>query len=215
MCVWLEWICVFIITRMEAFNLLTTIYDGIQSGFSSGSLAIVNHLLQAYFFSIALSNIVAMILKAVHFAYAGVIADSWAVKIAGVGMMWYLKIWNHYSGILYIGSVFTMGIVSLYVYDCCGNISEHFDNWRLNNRDWAIMGSFALMFTSTAYIFYSVHKDTQNPLKYEYSGIYLMVVIVVLIGNMLRRRSVIYTLVGVLTMNYLIGSRYYLSNIID
>jgi hypothetical protein len=75
-------------------------------------------------------------------------------------LMWYLKVWEHYSGLLYIVSVFSMAIVSLYVYDCCGNISEHFDNWRLNNRDWAIISSFSLMFASTAYIFYSVHKDT-------------------------------------------------------
>jgi hypothetical protein len=52
-----------------------------------------------------------------------------------------------------------MTVVSQYVYDCCGNISSHFDQWRKNNRDWAIIGSFLLMFSTTAYIFYSIHKD--------------------------------------------------------
>jgi hypothetical protein len=37
-------------------------------------------------------------------------------------------------------------------------------------------------------------------------------VVIILLGNMLRKRSVIYTLMGVLTMNYLIGSRYFLSS---
>lgn len=30
----------------------------------------------------------------------------------------------------------------------------------------------------------------------------------ILVGNLLRRRSVLYTLLGILTMNYLIASRY-------
>lgn len=33
----------------------------------------------------------------------------------------------------------------------------------------------------------------------------------ILVGNLLRRRSVLYTLLGILTMNYLIASRYLIS----
>ena len=130
-------------------------------------------------------------------------------------MMWYLKIWDQYSGLLYIISVFAMTVVSQYVYDCCGNISAHFDHWRMNNRDWAIIGSFLLMFSTTAYIFYSIHKDAADALNYEYSGIYLLMVFIILVGNMLRGRSVIYTLMGVLVMNYSIASRYFLSTIVN
>ncbi len=88
------------------------------------------------------------------------------VQAASVAMLWYLKIWNHYEGLLYIASVFSLAIVSIYVYDCCGNISQHFDNWCLNNRDWAIITSYTLMFATTAYIFYSLHKDAHDHLKY-------------------------------------------------
>lgn len=71
--------------------------------------------------------------------------------------MWYVKIWDHYTGILYISSVFSLGVVSIYVYGCCGNISESFDNWKTNNRDWAIISSYTFMFCSTAYVFYSIY----------------------------------------------------------
>jgi hypothetical protein len=196
---------------MEAFNLFTTIYNFVQQNFASGSLAIVNHLLQALFFTFTITHLVGMLLHLVHFAYVKSVAESKLVQGVSVLMMWYLKIWDHYSGLLYISSVFSLAIVSIYVYDCCGNISQHFDNWCLNNRDWAIISSYTLMFATTTYIFYSVHKDAEDALNYEYSGIYLLMVLVVLLGNILRRRSVIYTLMGVLVMNYLVASRYFLS----
>lgn len=40
-------------------------------------------------------------------------------------------------------------------------------------------------------------------------GIYLSIIILILVGNYLRGRSIIYTLVGVLIMNYLVWARYY------
>ena len=139
-------------------------------------------------------------------------AQSITIKIIGLFAMWYLKIWDHYSGILYIVSVFALAILSIYVYDCCGNISEQFDNWRIHNRDWAIISSFVFMFASTAFVFYSIYG---NKLQYNYSGIYLLMVFLILVGNMVRGRSVIYTLIGILTMNYLVGSRYLFDNTVE
>jgi hypothetical protein len=59
---------------MEAFNLIITIYNTITHVMSSGSLLIVNHALQALFFSLAVSNLIASILKFIHFAYASTVA---------------------------------------------------------------------------------------------------------------------------------------------
>jgi hypothetical protein len=196
---------------MEAVNAIGGFYSFLQGLLSASSLALLNHALQAIFFSTALSHFICAMLKGIGFAYADVVANSRIIQIIGVLVMWQLKIWDHYSGLLYILSVFSMTVVSLYVYDCCGNLSESLDSWRLNNRDWALIFSFLLMFGSTAFVFYSIHSNTESPLQYEYSGIYLLIVVVILIGNMLRRRSVIYTLIGILTMNYLIGSRYLIS----
>jgi hypothetical protein len=151
---------------MEAFNLLTALYNFGQENLASGSVAVVNHLLQAFFFTTTITHIIALLLHMVHFAYARAVGESRAVQVVSVAMMWYLKIWDHYSGLLYIASVFSLAIVSIYVYDCCGNISQHFDSWRLNNRDWAILCSYTLMFVTTTYIFYSLHKDAHDKLSY-------------------------------------------------
>lgn len=187
---------------------IVSFIQNIQSLTESGVSLLLSHFLQALAFSIFISNLLTLILTFLGFAYAKSLSQSLIMKGFALLLMWYVKIWDHYSGLLYVFSVFSLTIVSIYVYDCCGNISERFDNWRINNRDWAIIGSFALMFTSTAFVFYSIYSTPSEKPKYDYSGIYLLIVLLILVGNMLRGRSVIYTLIGILIMNYLIGARY-------
>ncbi len=55
---------------MEAFNLLTAVYNFGQDNISSGSMAVVNHLLQAFFFTTTITHIISLLLHIVHFAYA-------------------------------------------------------------------------------------------------------------------------------------------------
>lgn len=106
-------------------------------------------------------------------------------------------------------SIFSMAIVSIYVYDCCGTITSHFDNWRIRHRDWALIGSYTLMSVSTIYVIHALHSEEK--VKYELSGIYLLIVLLILVGNLVRGRSVIYTLLGILTMNYLLFSRFFIN----
>jgi hypothetical protein len=172
-------------------------------------LVLVNHLLQAYFFSAAVCNLIAMILKLVNFAYAEEVASSLVSKLFGVFLLYYLKIWDYYSGILYIASIFSLAIISFYVYDCCGNISQSLDNWNTQHRDLAVIFSFLGMSATTAFIIWQIYENTSSNLVYEYSGIYLLEIILIVIGGLLRRRSIIYSLLGVVAINYLIAARYF------
>lgn len=200
---------------METIGLLAVLVENFQKVAEVGALVVVNQALQALFFSSAVTNLISFVVRLIGFAYADTVANSRIIQVFGMGLMWYLHIWDYYSGLLYIISVFSMTIVSIYVYDFCGNTSERFDNWRLNNRDWAVGFSFFFMFLSTTYVTYSIFKKSENPLQYEYAGIYLLILLLIIIGNMLRGRSVIYTLLGILTINYLIASRYLISTRVE
>lgn len=123
-------------------------------------------------------------------------------------MLFYLRIWDYYSGILYGLCIFALLMVSLYVYDCCGNISHHFDEWSKNHRDLAIIGSFLGMLVSTAFIIWEIYKENETHLRYRNSGVYLLEIVLIVLGNFLRRRSILYALLGVLVMNYLVAARH-------
>ena len=66
------------------------------------------------------------------------------------------------------------------------------------------------MSSTTLYILWQIFKNKEVPLIYEYSGIYLLMLVLIVFGNFLRRRSIIYALMGVLIINYLIAARYLL-----
>jgi hypothetical protein len=99
-----------------------------------------------------------MLLKFINFAYAETISQNILIKIIGIVFFYSLKIWDQYTGTIYMVSIFSMAIVSIYVYDCCGTITSHFDNWRIQHRDWAVIGSFTLMTVSTIYVIYALHS---------------------------------------------------------
>lgn len=151
---------------METLGILSALAENFQKVAEVGALVLVNQVLQALFFSSAVANLISFAVRLIGFAYADTVANSRIIQIFGMCLMWYLHIWDYYSGLLYIISVFSMTIVSIYVYDFCGNTSERFDNWRLNNRDWAVGFSFFFMFLSTAYVTYSIFKKTENALQY-------------------------------------------------
>lgn len=96
----------------------------------SNPIILLNHITQAFFFSLAICNLIAVLLKIAHFAYAEDLASSRISQLLGLILLFYLKIWDYYAGVLYILSIFSLALLSLYVYDCCGNISHSFDNWR-------------------------------------------------------------------------------------
>ena len=137
-------------------------------------------------------------------------AASRLTHIFGLLLFYYLKIWDYYSGLLFFLSLFSVGVVSLYVYDCCGNISNYLDNWREQNRDIAVIVSSTLMLGTTFYLFWQVFIREDKPLVYPRVGIYCIILVLLLVGNYLRRRSIMYTMTGVLTINYLIAARYLL-----
>lgn len=99
-----------------------------------------------------------MLLKLINFAYADTLSHNIFIKVIGIFFFYYLKIWDQYVGAVYMISVFSMALVSIYVYDCCGTITEHFDNWRIRHRDWALLGSYTLMGLSTIYVIYALHS---------------------------------------------------------
>ena len=110
-----------------------TWYSSITSNLDfldTSPLILINHILQAFFFSGAVCHLVAVALKIVNFAYAEEVASSRITQIVGLLLLYYLKIWDYNSGLVYILSIFAMTMLCLYVSDCCGNISENFDNWR-------------------------------------------------------------------------------------
>ena len=47
-------------------------------------------------------------------------------------------------------------------------------------------------------------------MEYPYSGIYLLAILAIVAGNLLKRRSIIYSLLGVFVVNYLIAMRHFL-----
>lgn len=151
---------------METLGVLAALVESFREIAEVGALVLVNQALQALFFSSAVTNLISFVVRLIGFAYADTVANSRIIQLFGMCLMWYLHIWDYYSGLLYIISVFSMTIVSIYVYDFCGNVSERFDNWRLNNRDWAVGFSFFFMFISTAYVTYSIFKKTENALQY-------------------------------------------------
>lgn len=151
---------------METLGVLAALVESFREIAEVGALVLVNQALQALFFSSAVTNLISFVVRLIGFAYADTVANSRIIQLFGMFLMWYLHIWDYYSGLLYIISVFSMTIVSIYVYDFCGNVSERFDNWRLNNRDWAVGFSFFFMFLSTAYVTYSIFKKTENALQY-------------------------------------------------
>lgn len=57
-------------------------------------------------------------------------------------------------------------MIALYVYDCCGNISQYLDGWREQNRDLAVIISFLGMFSTTLYILCQIFKNKEVPLVY-------------------------------------------------
>ena len=66
------------------------------------------------------------------------------------------------------------------------------------------------MFASTTFVYWSVMMAT-SPLPYSYLGIYIALIFTMLIVNLVRRKSVIYTLTCILTMNYLLIGKYMLT----
>jgi hypothetical protein len=172
-------------------------------------LVLINHILQAWCFSSSLCNLVAVALKIINFAYAEEVASSKLTQFLGLLLLYYLKIWDYYSGLLYILSIFSLFMVCLYVYDCCGNISHSFDKRKEQYRDLALIFSYTIMFATTAYIIWQIFKNEERPLEYTYSGIYLVEVVMIAVGNAVRKRSIIYSLLGVLTINYLIAARHF------
>lgn len=150
------------------FSFLSNIF-----AIDSNPLIAFNHLFQAYFFSLAVCNLVAFALKLINFSYAEEVAGSRITQIIGIGLLFYLKIWDYYSGLFYIASIFSLGVISLYVYDCCGNISEHYDNISIQRRDIALIVSVLGMFSTTMYILWQIYKNPENPLYYPYSGVYV------------------------------------------
>jgi hypothetical protein len=57
-------------------------------------------------------------------------------------------------------------MVSLYVYDCCGNISQAFEKWKTVRRELALILCFSGMFGSTFFVFWAINKNKENPLHY-------------------------------------------------
>lgn len=151
---------------METLGILAALAENFQKIAETGAMVVLNQVLQALFFSSAITNLISFMVRLIGFAYADTVANSRMIQIFGMCMMWYLHIWDYYSGLLYIISVFSLTIVSIYVYDFCGNVSERFDNWRLNNRDWAVGFSFFFMFLSTAFVTYSIFKKSEDALQY-------------------------------------------------
>jgi hypothetical protein len=99
---------------------------------------------------------VALILKKINFAYAEEIASSKTIQVTGVILLWYIKIWNYNSDIVYAITVFSLILVSMYVYDCCGNISQCFEQWKAVRRELALLFCFVGMFGSTIFVFWQI-----------------------------------------------------------
>ena len=106
-----------------------------------------------------------------------------------------------------MGVVFAAGFVSLYVYDCCGNISESMSRFRAQYRELALILSYSLMFASTVFAYWCVQM-APNPLPHPHLGLYLFLVLALLLTNLFRRKSALYTLNCLLICNYLIVVRY-------
>jgi len=71
------------------YNVWTSITDSL----SVGPFHILNHILQALFFSLAISNLVGIVLHQINFAYAEDVAHSRLVQLVGIILLWYIKIW--------------------------------------------------------------------------------------------------------------------------
>ena len=146
--------------KMDTVFSFISYFSSDMSIYDVSPLKLVNHLLQAFFFSGAICHLVAVLLKIVNFAYAEEVASSRIIQLVGVFLLYYLKIWDYYSGVFYIMSIFAIAMVCLYVCDCCGNISEHFDNWKEQHRDLAIILSYSTMLGTTVYIVWQIYKNT-------------------------------------------------------
>lgn len=153
---------------------------------------------------------VAVLLKMIHFSYTEEVAASRVIQVLGVLLLYYLKIWDFYSGLLYMLSIFALMMVCLYVYDCCGNMSHYLNSWKEQHRDLALLLSFGAMLATTGYVGCQIYRNSEDPLFYQYSGIYLLQILLMVLGNLVRRRSIIYSLLGVLVINYLIAMRHLL-----
>lgn len=166
---------------------------------------IVNHILQCYFFSLGVSNFIALLLKVISFEYAEQVAESRITMLIGVFLLFYCKIWALESLAMELTCYFSLVMVSLYVYDCCGNISHWLNGWQTVRREFALIGAFTVMAGSTLLLLYSVFKS--NEVHYPFTGIYLLLLVLISIGHLFRNRTILYALVGALTMNYLVAAR--------
>lgn len=59
-----------------------------------------------------------------------------------------------------------MVFVSLYVYDCCWNISVGLEGYNYTNRELLILVSYSLMLLSTLVLYWFILKDEEQPLEY-------------------------------------------------
>jgi hypothetical protein len=166
---------------------------------------ILNHILQCYFFSLGLSYFIALLLKQISFEYAEQVAESRITQLMGVFLLFYFKIWAFESLLMELVCYFSLVMVSLYVYDCCGNISYWLSGWKTVRREFALLATFIAMLGSTILLLYSVFKS--NEVHYPFTGSYLLLLVLISLGHLFRNRTMLYALVGTLTMNYLVAAR--------
>ena len=63
------------------------------------------------------------LLLVVNFAYAKAVGSWWLVRVAGALVLVFMQAWEQYWDWLWLATVCGVAVTSLYVYDCCGNIS--------------------------------------------------------------------------------------------
>lgn len=106
----------------------TMFIEALNSAFpewlKDGPFIFLNHCLQTTFFCLSISSLLELFLSFIKFPYAKTVAESYLTYIFGIIFFWYVRIWDYYNGLLYITSVFCFVVVTFYIYDCCGNISE-------------------------------------------------------------------------------------------
>ena len=94
----------------------------------SSPILAANYILQCVFFGLTLSSFLAFLLKTINFSYADFVANNIRVKVLVIGCFIYMKMWNSWSGYLIYVGYGTSLFISLYIYDCSCNLSEHYVN---------------------------------------------------------------------------------------
>lgn len=95
--------------------------------FASSPMLCVNYVAQAYFFSLSVTSFITIILTILRIRLASAIMKTTVARIAIFGIFLYIKLWSMWSDFFFILSYFCSFFMMAYVYDCCYNIADFYN----------------------------------------------------------------------------------------